>query len=148
MLHVPRTPRNTCVYTRHAMFVTATSGVLTRLPPKLSKNRMCVIENKIAGLNGLRSEGVMGWEAVLHSLQHLTLSISVFNSSYTLDSCTVNRDKTKVQQKRGRKWLQIETNYNLIKARLTFVKTCFFFCWILMSFSFKCIYVVTMYPHT
>ena len=38
----PRTPRNTGVYTRHPMFVTATSGVLTRLPAKLSKNRMRV----------------------------------------------------------------------------------------------------------
>ena len=38
----PRTPRNTGVYTRHPTFVTATSGVLTRLPAKLSKNRMRV----------------------------------------------------------------------------------------------------------
>ena len=37
-----RTPRNTCVYTRHPMFVTATSGGLTRLPAKLSKNGMRV----------------------------------------------------------------------------------------------------------
>ena len=36
----PRTPRNTGVYTRHPTFVTATSGVLTRLPAKLSKNGM------------------------------------------------------------------------------------------------------------
>ena len=35
-------PRNTGVYTRHPTFVTATSGVLTRLPAKLSKNGMCV----------------------------------------------------------------------------------------------------------
>ena len=34
----PRTPRNTGVYTRHPTFVTATSGVLTRLPAWLSKN--------------------------------------------------------------------------------------------------------------
>ena len=38
----PWTPRNTCVYTRHPTFVTATSGVLTRLPAKLSKNGMRV----------------------------------------------------------------------------------------------------------
>ena len=38
----PRTPRNTSVYTRHPTFVTATSGVLTRLPAWLSKNRMRV----------------------------------------------------------------------------------------------------------
>ena len=38
----PRTPRNTGVYTRHPTFVTATSGVLTRLPAKLSKNGMRV----------------------------------------------------------------------------------------------------------
>ena len=38
----PRTPRNTGVYTRHPTFVTATSDVLTRLPAKLSKNRMRV----------------------------------------------------------------------------------------------------------
>ena len=38
----PRTPRNTGVYTHHPTFVTATSGVLTRLPAKLSKNRMRV----------------------------------------------------------------------------------------------------------
>ena len=30
------------VYTRHPMFVTATSGMLTRLPAKLSKNGMRV----------------------------------------------------------------------------------------------------------
>ena len=36
----PRTPRNTGVYTHHPTFVTATSGVLTRLPAKLSKNGM------------------------------------------------------------------------------------------------------------
>ena len=36
----PRTLRNTGAYTRHPTFVTATSGVLTRLPVKLSKNRM------------------------------------------------------------------------------------------------------------
>ena len=38
----PRTPRNTGVYTCHPTFVTATSGVLTRLPEKLSKNIMSV----------------------------------------------------------------------------------------------------------
>ena len=38
----PRIPRNTGVYTRHSTFVTATSGVLTRLPAWLSKNRMRV----------------------------------------------------------------------------------------------------------
>ena len=38
----PRTPRNTCVYTRHPTNVTATCGVLTRLPAKLSKNGMHV----------------------------------------------------------------------------------------------------------
>ena len=61
----PRTPRNTGVYTRHPTFVTATSGVLTRLPAKLSKNGMRVYtlsdrrsKKKIACLNGLRSEGV------------------------------------------------------------------------------------------
>ena len=57
----PRTPRSTCVYTRHPTFVTTTSGVLTRLPAKLSKTE-CVhrsaVENKIASLNGLRSEQV------------------------------------------------------------------------------------------
>ena len=43
-------------YTRHPMFVTAMSGVLTRLPAKLSKNGMRVktsanrrSKNKIAG---------------------------------------------------------------------------------------------------
>ena len=34
--------RNTGVYTRHPTFVKATSGVLTRLPAKLSKNGMRV----------------------------------------------------------------------------------------------------------
>ena len=38
----PQTPRNSCVYTRHPTFVTATRGVLTRLPAKLSKNGMRV----------------------------------------------------------------------------------------------------------
>ena len=38
----PRTPRNTSVYTRLPTFVTATSGVLTRLPAKLSKNGMLI----------------------------------------------------------------------------------------------------------
>ena len=60
----PRTPRNTGVYTRHPTFVTATSGVLTRLPEKLSKNGMRVYtlsdrrSKKIACIHGLRSEGV------------------------------------------------------------------------------------------
>ena len=61
----PRTPRNTSVYTRHPTFVTATSGVLTWLPEKLSKNGMRVytlsdraVEKKIACIHGLRSEGV------------------------------------------------------------------------------------------
>ena len=38
----PRTPRNTGVYTCHPTFVTATSGMLTQLPAKLSKNGMRV----------------------------------------------------------------------------------------------------------
>ena len=38
----PRTPRNTGVYTCHPTFVRATSGVLTQLPAKLSKNGMRV----------------------------------------------------------------------------------------------------------
>ena len=61
----PRIPRNTGVYTRHPTFVTATSGVLTRLPAKLSKKRNACLHavrqavgKKIACLNGLRSEGV------------------------------------------------------------------------------------------
>ena len=47
----PRTPRNTGVYTRHPTFVTATSGVLTRLPAYLSKNRM-----RVYTLSDMRSE--------------------------------------------------------------------------------------------
>ena len=35
----PRTRRNTCVYARHPMFVTATSAMLTRLPAKFFKKR-------------------------------------------------------------------------------------------------------------
>ena len=60
----PRTPRNTGVYTRYPTFVTATSGVLTRLPAKLSKKRMRVYtlsdrrSKKNCVYNGLRSEGV------------------------------------------------------------------------------------------
>ena len=62
----PRTPRNTGVYTRHPTFVTATSGVLTRLPEKLSKNGMRVytLSDRRSEKNcmyiqyGLRSEGV------------------------------------------------------------------------------------------
>ena len=65
----PRTPRNTGVYTRHPTFVTATSGVLTRLPAKLSKNGMRVYtlsdrrsEKKLRVymyiVYGLQSEGV------------------------------------------------------------------------------------------
>ena len=61
----PRTPRNTSVYTRHPTFVTATSGVLTRLPAWLSKNRMRVYtlsdmrsKKKNSCIHGLRSEGV------------------------------------------------------------------------------------------
>ena len=53
------------MYTRHPTFVTATSGVLTRLPEKLSKNGMRVYtlsdrqsKKKIACIYGLRSEGV------------------------------------------------------------------------------------------
>ena len=48
----PRTPRNTCVYTRHPTFVTATSGLLTRLPAKLSNAcsdvRQSAVKNKTA----------------------------------------------------------------------------------------------------
>ena len=47
----PRTPRNPGVYTRHPTFVTATSGVLTRLPAWLSKNRM-----RVYTLSDMRSE--------------------------------------------------------------------------------------------
>ena len=61
----PGAPKKRLSVTRHPMFVTAMSGVLTRLPAKLSKNGMHVktsadrvFENKIAGLNGLRSEAV------------------------------------------------------------------------------------------
>ena len=57
----PRTPRNTGVYTRHPTFVTATSGELTRLPAKLSKNGMRVYTlSDIVCIHGLRSEGVKG----------------------------------------------------------------------------------------
>ena len=38
----PRTPRNSCGVYRHPTNVTATCGVLIRLPAKLSKNRMRV----------------------------------------------------------------------------------------------------------
>ena len=58
---------NTGVYTRHPTFVTATSGVLTRLPAWLSKNRMRVYtlsNGKIACIHGLRSEGVKDTTAV------------------------------------------------------------------------------------
>ena len=48
----PRTPRNTGVYTHHPTFVTATSGVLTRLPAKLSKNGMRVYT--LSEVKGLR----------------------------------------------------------------------------------------------
>ena len=68
----PRTPRNTGVYTRHPTFVTATSGVLTRLPAKLSKNGMRVYtlsdrrsKKKIACIYGLRSEGVKALQILL-----------------------------------------------------------------------------------
>ena len=61
----PQTPRNTGAYTRHPTFVTATSGVLRRLPEKLSKKRnACLhavrqaVAKKIACIHGLRSEGV------------------------------------------------------------------------------------------
>ena len=37
-----QTPRNTCVHTRHPTNVTATCGVMTWLPAKLSKNGMRV----------------------------------------------------------------------------------------------------------
>ena len=73
----PRTPRNTGVYTRHPTFVTATSGVLTRLPAWLSKNRMRVYtlsdlwsEKKIACIHGLRSEGVKPHLRVLWTHMH------------------------------------------------------------------------------
>ena len=44
----PRTPRNSCVYTRHPTNVTAMSGMLTRLPAKLSKNEMGAKTSPIA----------------------------------------------------------------------------------------------------
>ena len=55
----PRTLRNNYVYTRHPTNVTATSGMLTRLPAKLSKKQnVCSGRPPIGGLNGLRSEQV------------------------------------------------------------------------------------------
>ena len=52
--------------TRHPTFVTATSGVLTRLPAKALKMTECVFtrcptggQKKIACIHGLRSEGVL-----------------------------------------------------------------------------------------
>ena len=72
----PRTPRNTGVYTHHPTFVTATSGVLTRLPAWLSKNRMRVYTlsdmrskkklrvytaSEAKGLTSLTSEFVLLW---------------------------------------------------------------------------------------
>ena len=68
----PRTPRNTGVYTCHPTFVTATSGVVTRLPAKHSKNGMR--RQKIACLNGLRSEGVK-----VGNLRKLVIGISEFS---------------------------------------------------------------------
>ena len=47
----PRNPRNTGVYTRHPTFVTATSGVLTRLPAWLSKNRMHAVRHVVEKKN-------------------------------------------------------------------------------------------------
>ena len=56
---------NTGMYTRHPTFVTATSGVLTPASGKtLKKRNACLhavqqaVENKIACIYGLRSEGV------------------------------------------------------------------------------------------
>ena len=68
----PRTPRNTGVYTRHPTFVTATSGVLTWLPAKLSKNGMRVytlsdrrLKNKLRVYTASEAKGLMkqhlGW---------------------------------------------------------------------------------------
>ena len=110
----PRTPRNTGVYTRHPTFVTATSGVLTRLPAKLSKSGMRVYtlsdrrsKKKIACLNGLRSEGVnylmyfqghnviFSWYRVAYMLRLNSFKISTGtvgqspgNITYTRHTCT------------------------------------------------------------
>ena len=78
----PRTQKNTCVYTRHPMFVTAMSGVLTRLPAKLSKNGMRVQTSaswrlKIAGLNGLRSEGVKN---IMNTSVSMLIFLGIFRS--------------------------------------------------------------------
>ena len=59
----PRTPRNTGVYTRHPKFVTATSGVLTRLPAKLQQNRSWI---KGLGKNPQKSE-LIHWRQCLLS---------------------------------------------------------------------------------
>ena len=79
----PRTPRNTGVYTRHPTFVTATSGVLTRLPASLSKNRMRVYtlsdmrsEKKIACIHGLRSEGVLNLSSYILHLHNVGRFVS------------------------------------------------------------------------
>ena len=50
---VPSDSENTGVYTRHPTFVTATRGVLTRLPASQKRNA-CAVEKK----NCLRREGV------------------------------------------------------------------------------------------
>ena len=76
----PRTPRNTGVYTRHTTFVTATSGVLTRLPAKLSKNGMHVYT-----LSDRRSETKLRVYTASEA-KGLTKEITHFGGLYLQDS--------------------------------------------------------------
>ena len=80
----PRTPWNTGVYTCHPTFVTATSGVLTRLPEKLSKNGMRVytlsdrrLKKKLRVYTASEAKGLnlqAGWPTMLYLLPISTIA--------------------------------------------------------------------------
>ena len=70
----PRTPRNTGVYTRHPTFVTATSGVLTRLPAKLSKNRMRS-EKKLRVYTASEAKGLTPLRHTTYDIRHTSYDI-------------------------------------------------------------------------
>ena len=90
----PRTPRNTGVYTRHPTFVTATSGVLTRLLAKLSKNGMRVytlsdrrLKKKLRVYTASEAKGLTA--ILIHYSKKLKqhFDIMIFIERYPLKRC-------------------------------------------------------------
>ena len=76
----PWTPRNTGVYTRHPTSqhewrVDTASGKTLKKRNACSDVRQSAVQNKIAGLNGLRSEGVLRIKLSLNNLRKFVISL-------------------------------------------------------------------------